>query len=79
MENDRELMQKIHLGFDNMTVEDLVAISRNGAGVQLTKASEKRIINTRKLIEKLVQEEKVIYGVTTGFGALSDVSIPKKD
>ena len=72
-------MQKIHLGFDNMTVEDLVAISRNGAGVQLTKASEKRIVNTRKLIEKLVQEEKAIYGVTTGFGALSDVSIPKKD
>ena len=79
MKNDRELMQKIHLGFDNMTVENLVAISRNGAGVQLTKASEKRIVNTRKLIEKLVQEEKVIYGVTTGFGALSDVSIPKKD
>jgi len=72
-------MQKIHLGFDNMTVEDLVAISRNGAGVQLTKASEKRIVNTRKLIEKLVQEEKAIYGVTTGFGALSNVSIPKKD
>ncbi|MDX2439974.1 MAG: histidine ammonia-lyase, partial [Desulfobacterales bacterium] len=34
---------------------------------------------TRKLIEKLVKEEKAIYGVTTGFGALSDVTIPKKD
>ncbi|MBT8357589.1 MAG: histidine ammonia-lyase [Desulfobacterales bacterium] len=72
-------MQKIQLGFDNMTVEDLVAISRGGAGVQLTKASEKRIVTTRKLIEKLLHKEKAIYGVTTGFGALSDVSIPKKD
>lgn len=45
----------------------------------MTKASEKRIAKTRKLIEKLVEEEKAIYGVTTGFGALSDVTIPKKD
>ncbi len=72
-------MQDILLGFDKMTIEDLVAIARNGAGVQLTKASEKRIAKTRKLIEKLVEEEKAIYGVTTGFGALSDVTIPKKD
>ena len=72
-------MKYILLGFDNMTIEDLVAIARDGAGVQLTKASEKRITKTRKLIEKLVQEEKVIYGVTTGFGALSDVTISKKD
>lgn len=72
-------MQDILLGFDNMTVENLVTIARDGAGVQLTKASEKRIAKTRKLIEKLVEEEKAIYGVTTGFGALSDVTIPKKD
>ncbi len=72
-------MQDILLGFDNMTIEDLVDIARNGAGVQLTKASEERIVKTRKLIEKLLQEEKAIYGVTTGFGALSDVTIPKKD
>jgi len=68
-------MPDILLGFDNMTIEDLVAISRDGAGVQLTKASEKRIAQTRKLIEKLVGEEKAIYGVTTGFGAGSSRQI----
>ncbi len=72
-------MQDILLGFDNMTIEDLVAIARNGAGVQLTKASEERIVKTRKLIEKLLRKEKAIYGITTGFGALSDVTIPNKD
>jgi len=72
-------MEHILLGMEKMTLDDLVAIARQGAGVQLTKASEKRIAKTRKLIEQWVREEKAIYGVTTGFGALSDVTIPNKD
>ena len=31
------------------------------------------------LFKKWVDEEKTIYGITTGFGALSDVVISKKD
>jgi histidine ammonia-lyase len=72
-------MKPIAIGMEEMTLEDLVNISRHGAGVQITKESETRIIKTRELIEKWVNEEKPIYGVTTGFGALSDVSISKKD
>lgn len=72
-------MEHILLGMEKMTLDDLVAIARQGVGVQLTKASEKRIAKTRKLIEQWVREEKAIYGVTTGFGALSDVTIPNKD
>jgi len=72
-------MEKIYLGVDGMTMEDLVAIARYEAEVRLTEESEKRILSTRKLIEHWVQEEKIIYGVTTGFGALSDVIISKED
>jgi histidine ammonia-lyase len=72
-------MKPIAIGMEEMTLEDLVNISRHSAGVQITKESETRIIKTRELIEKWVNEEKPIYGVTTGFGALSDVSISKKD
>ncbi|MBE9571963.1 MAG: histidine ammonia-lyase [Proteobacteria bacterium] len=72
-------MEKIFLGVDGMTMEDLVAIARYEAKVRLTEESEKRILSTRKLIEHWVQEEKIIYGVTTGFGALSDVIISKED
>ena len=72
-------MKTILLGFDGMTIEDLVAIARLNAPVGLTKGSETRIRTTRKLIDQWVDEEKAIYGVTTGFGALSSVSIPKND
>jgi len=72
-------MKPIAIGMEKMTIEDLVNIARHGAEVQLTQGSETRIANTRKLIEKWVDQGKSIYGVTTGFGALSDVSISKKD
>jgi histidine ammonia-lyase len=72
-------MKTISLGFDGMTLADLVAIARDGAQVKLTKDSEKRIGETRRLVEKWVDDERTIYGITTGFGALSDVVISKKD
>ena len=72
-------MKEIFVGMEGMTLEDLARISRQGVKVQLTKGSQKRIKKARELIEQWVQEEKSIYGVTTGFGALSDVAISKKD
>jgi histidine ammonia-lyase len=72
-------MKAISLGFDGMTLADLTAIARGGAHAQLTKDSEKRIRATRRLVEKWVEDEKTIYGITTGFGALSDVAISRKD
>jgi len=72
-------MKKIFLGVDKITIQDLVAIARHEAKVQITEESESRILGTRKLIDRWVQEEKTIYGVTTGFGALSDVIISKED
>ena len=72
-------MKEILLGVDGMSLEALVAIAREGARVRLTKESEERIVKARKLIEKWVGEERTIYGITTGFGALSDVTISKED
>jgi histidine ammonia-lyase len=72
-------MGEVLLGVDGMTLEDLVAIAREGAGVRLKGESEERITSARKLVEKWVREGKTIYGVTTGFGALSDVAISRED
>jgi histidine ammonia-lyase len=72
-------MKEILLGGDGLTLEDLVAIAREGAKVRLSEESVQQIRKSRKLIDKWVQEEKVIYGVTTGFGALSDKAISRQD
>ncbi len=71
--------KKIILGEDGFLLEQLVAIARRKARVGLSKESERRIIKARRLVDEWVTSEKRIYGITTGFGALSDVAISKKD
>ncbi len=72
-------MQVIEVGLDGMAISDLVVIARKGAQIRLSDGSEARIRKSRELVEKWVAEGRVIYGVTTGFGALSDVIIPVGD
>lgn len=79
LKGESRIMKEIVLGFSNMTLEDLVAVAREGAKVRLSEASEKMIVRARDLVERWVHEEKRIYGITTGFGALSDVFISRED
>ena len=72
-------MKTIYLDVEGMALEHLIAVARRGAQVQLTADAEKQIQKSRHLIESWVQEERRIYGITTGFGALSDVSISRAD
>jgi len=72
-------MESIALGMDGMTLEDLVRIARQGAAVTLTSGAAERIRRAWALIQRWVDEERTVYGVTTGFGALSDVTISKQD
>lgn len=72
-------MKKILLSLDGMTLEDLVTVAREGARVRLTGESEEQIRQARYLVEKWVREGKTIYGITTGFGALSSVTISSED
>jgi histidine ammonia-lyase len=72
-------MKKIVLSADGLSLEDLVAVARKGAGVALSEKCKKAIRKSRNLVEQWVRQGKIVYGMTTGFGALSDVVISKGD
>ncbi|MGA9264613.1 MAG: histidine ammonia-lyase [Desulfobacterales bacterium] len=72
-------MKTIQIGIEGLTLADLVAVARNGDRVELSADSKIRIREARRLIDRWVAEGRTIYGVTTGFGALSDVAISGKD
>jgi histidine ammonia-lyase len=45
--------------------------------IALTKTAESKICKARKLIDEWVENDKIIYGVTTGFGEFANVKISK--
>ncbi|MFZ5572348.1 MAG: histidine ammonia-lyase [Thermodesulfobacteriota bacterium] len=69
--------KRILLGTDGFLLAELVAIARRKTPVGLRKDAEQRIGKARRLVDSWVASERRIYGITTGFGALSDVAISR--
>lgn len=67
----------ITFGAERLTIEDVVAIS-NGASAELNNSSafNDKIDRGVAFLERLLKEEGVIYGVTTGYGDSCTVAIP---
>jgi histidine ammonia-lyase len=63
----------------DLTVADVEAVARAGAPAALDDHARGRMQEARDLIESLVAEGAVVYGVTTGFGALASTLIQPSD
>src|SRR6185312_1469726 len=59
-----------------LTVPEVLAVTRHHAKLTLGDEALKRILAARAVIDRLAEQEKKVYGVTTGFGHLSRVRIP---
>ena len=64
---------------EKIDLKSFVAVARHGAKVDFSEGYLKRVERARSLVEKWVADEKVMYGVTTGFGALCDRVITGKE
>src|ERR1700716_1500904 len=58
---------------------DVVAVARHGEPVSLGPQAKTRLQRARTLVDRLVAEDRVVYGLTTGVGALKNVRIPPAD
>jgi len=58
---------------------DVAAVARDGERVTLGPAAKTRLIAARDFVDRLVREDRVVYGLTTGVGALKNVRIPPAD
>src|SRR5918992_1354533 len=62
---------------NSLTIDDVYAVA-HGASVTLAPAVASRMRATRSIVDALVERNEVAYGVTTGFGKLSEVTIPRE-
>lgn len=68
-------MQSLILDGNTVTVEDVYRCSRNVSRISFSPSSKRRMRASRKLVEDWVRSGEIVYGVTTGFGELSNVRI----
>jgi histidine ammonia-lyase len=67
------------IGGDSLTGEDVVAVARHGARVEVAGTVADAMERSRKQVQAHLDEGRAVYGLTTGFGALADVRIPPED
>ena len=64
------------VGVGAPSFEDVVAVARDGAGVELSPDALAAIADSRAVIDALAADVVPHYGVSTGFGALATLHIP---
>ncbi|MEN8706349.1 MAG: histidine ammonia-lyase [Nocardioides marinisabuli] len=66
----------ITLGVGPVSPQELVAVTRGGAGVHLEQDAVEAIQRARAVVEELAAASTPAYGISTGFGALATRHIP---
>lgn len=65
----------IVLNGKDLTLDNITEVSVRGAEVEIHNEALQRIKASRKIVEDIVKDQKIVYGITTGFGKFSDVVI----
>lgn len=60
-----------------VTEQELVAVARDGAPVELARAGLERLREARRHVDAYASSDTPVYGVSTGFGALATRHIPQ--
>lgn len=69
----------VTLDGSHLTLEQVVRVARDGTPIRIDEKALARTRAGRLALERLLREGKVIYGVNTGFGALSNFKIPAEE
>jgi histidine ammonia-lyase len=62
---------------ESISLSQIAAVAHDGEAVKISPLAQPRILASRKVVEEIIAGDAVVYGVTTGFGKLSDVRIPR--
>src|SRR6478609_10736116 len=64
-----------------LDIEDVIRIARHGEKVAVTSDETvlRRVRASHEFIAQAIAGNKAIYGVTTGFGGMANVAIPREE
>lgn len=69
-------MEYHHLSSERLTIAGLKEIIDSGKPVALSEELRRRIVRCREYLDRKIKDsEQPVYGITTGFGSLCDISV----
>ena len=69
----------LQLNGQQLTIQQIVDVAHGREQVVLDGGARTRVEQARNVVQEIVAQGRTVYGVNTGFGKLSDVSIDKSD
>lgn len=69
----------LQLNGQQLTLQQIADVATGKAQVTLATDARARVEEARRVVEQIVAQKRTVYGVNTGFGKLSDVSIDQAD
>jgi histidine ammonia-lyase len=69
----------LELDGQKLSLQEVADVARRAERVTLAPGARARAESARRAVEKILAEERVVYGVNTGFGKLADVHIPPSE
>jgi histidine ammonia-lyase len=72
-------MQTVVLDGNHLTIEEIVAVAREGAKVELAASAKTAVQRSRVWIDEIIQRCEPVYGINTGFGVFADICIPPEE
>lgn len=72
-------MSKIYIDGNNLSIQNVWDIAVNKYEIELTEESRNGVNKCRAFVDKVIDEGRIVYGLTTGFGKFASITIDKKD
>jgi histidine ammonia-lyase len=69
-------MAAVELTGQPLSLSEIARVAHGGVSIEVSRSAHAAIQASRKVIEEIVARGGVVYGVSTGFGKLSDVHVP---
>jgi histidine ammonia-lyase len=71
------MTDKLLIDGETLTIDEAYAVAVDRVRVGLAPKARERMLRTRAVVDDIVGRNAPVYGVTTGFGKLSEVAIPR--
>lgn len=68
-------MNVLKIDGNSLTLEEVMVVAEGGCRVELSPEALPRMLASRALVDEWVRDNKIMYGITTGFGEFSNVHI----